>query len=614
MLAEISMTPLRQRFIEDLQLRNRSPKTIEAYFFHLKEFVRYFGQAPDQLGAEQVHRYLLYLLQEKKASWAQYNQAVSALRFFYRVTCPKDMVVSRLPYGKRPKRLMPVRARAEVARFLAGARSPVVAMLLRTIYATGLRLAEALALTAENIDSQRLLLRVLGKGQKERVIPLSPQLLAELRAYWLKVRPQRWLFPGKDKRRQFCASSVQRACQKICREQGLPRITPHTPCLSFVRQPALSLLWRQQACGLAGAAAGRVVTGAVLSCGVHPAASAQCLALRQPRAPVSAAVRRGGADAPAGRGGPQALRGPYRRGGGAAHLGAAIGAPPPPPLRGAWRRAGAGHGDSSTRRRIHRFRRGPAAPLAGRPNFFLPVQVLGRVFRGKYRAGLRHAYAAGTLHFAGSTAALAKPNAWRAFLRGLDALNFVVYAKEPFGGPEQVLKYLTQYTHRVAISNARLVQLHDEEVTFTWKDYAHGCQRKQLSLAALEFVRRFALHILPKGLVRIRQYGLLANRGRRARLAQCRALLEAQARAAGAAPAPSRSYAWLGPCLLAGLLLLALADGNAESAPSPADLLAAFHAAAQRCPACGVGELTTLWQAQRPTARQLERRWQWDTS
>ena len=222
------MTPLRQRFIEDLQWRNRSPKTIEAYVFHVKEFARYFDQSPDQLGAEQVHRYLLHLLHEKKASWAQYTQAVSALRFFYQVTCPRDLVVSRLPYGKRPKRLMPVRSRAEVARFLGGARSPVVAMLLRTIYATGLRLAEALALTVEHLDSQRLLLRVLGKGQKERVIPLSPQLLAELRAYWLKVRPQRWLFPGKDKRRQLCASSVQRACQKICREQGLPRITPHT--------------------------------------------------------------------------------------------------------------------------------------------------------------------------------------------------------------------------------------------------------------------------------------------------------------------------------------------------------------------------------------------------
>jgi integrase/recombinase XerD len=222
------MTPLRQRFIEDLQLRNRSPRTVECYVFHLKKFAAHFGISPDRLGAEQVHRYLLHLLHEQKASWSHYNQAVSALRFFYRVTCPSDTVVSRMPYGKRPKRLMPVRAREEVARFLAGVRSPVMAMLLRTIYASGLRLSEALALEARHIDSQRMLLRVLGKGQKERVIPLSPQLLAELRAYWVKVRPKRWLFPGKDKERQLCASAVQRGCQKICREQGLARITPHT--------------------------------------------------------------------------------------------------------------------------------------------------------------------------------------------------------------------------------------------------------------------------------------------------------------------------------------------------------------------------------------------------
>jgi integrase/recombinase XerD len=222
------MTALRQRFIEDLQLRNRSPRTIECYVFHVKKFAAHFKQAPDRLGAEQVHRYLLHLLHEQKASWSHYNQAVSALRFFYQVTCPSDNVVSRLPYGKRPKRLMPVRSPEEVARFLAGARSPVVAMLLRTLYATGLRLSEGLALEPKHIDSPRMLLRVLGKGQKERVIPLSPQLLAELRAYWVKVRPTRWLFPGQDKERQLCATSVQRACQKICQEQGLARITPHT--------------------------------------------------------------------------------------------------------------------------------------------------------------------------------------------------------------------------------------------------------------------------------------------------------------------------------------------------------------------------------------------------
>ena len=222
------MTPLRQRFIHDLELRNRSPRTIQTYVHHLKEFARFFKTAPDQLNPEHARRYLLHLVHEKHVSWSAYNQAVSALRFFFMVTCPTDMPVSRIPYGKRPKRLMPVRSRDEVARFLAGARSPVVAMLLRTLYATGLRLSEALALEPGQIDSRQMVLRVMGKGQKERVIPLSPMLLAELRAYWLKVRPTRWLFPGKIKERKLCASSVQRACQKICREQGLARMTPHT--------------------------------------------------------------------------------------------------------------------------------------------------------------------------------------------------------------------------------------------------------------------------------------------------------------------------------------------------------------------------------------------------
>jgi hypothetical protein len=261
-----------------------------------------------------------------------------------------------------------------------------------------------------------------------------------------------------------------------------------------------------------------------------------------------------------------------------------------------------------------------AQPLRWRPcrrNFFLPVKVLGRLFRGKYLAGLRQAYAAGALHFAGTTAALAQPDTWRAFLRGLYALNFVVYAKEPFGGPEQVLKYLTQYTHRVAISNARLVRLQDDQVTFTWKDYAHGCQRKHMSLAALEFVRRFALHILPKGLVRIRQYGLLANRDRGRRLAQCRALLPTQAATAAAAPPaprPGPPSVSLALCLLAGLFLLRPTEGHSASPPTPAELLAVFQTAARRCPACGVGTLDVLWEARRPTAGELERLWHWDTS
>jgi integrase len=123
---------------------------------------------------------------------------------------------------------MPVRSRDEVARLLAAVRSPVIALLLRTIYATGMRLGEALALHPSQIDSRQMVLRVIGKGNKERIIPLSPLLLEELRAYWVKVRPTRFLFPGKSKERKLCASSVQRACQKICKEQGLARLTPHT--------------------------------------------------------------------------------------------------------------------------------------------------------------------------------------------------------------------------------------------------------------------------------------------------------------------------------------------------------------------------------------------------
>src|SRR6202050_133832 len=113
-----AMTPIRQRFIEDLQLRNRSVRTVQAYVLHLRNFARYFNKSPDLLDPEQARQYLVHLLQEKKASWPQYNQAVSALRFFYQVTSPRDQGVVRLPYGKRPKRLPIVRSPEQVAQFL----------------------------------------------------------------------------------------------------------------------------------------------------------------------------------------------------------------------------------------------------------------------------------------------------------------------------------------------------------------------------------------------------------------------------------------------------------------------------------------------------------------
>jgi integrase/recombinase XerD len=224
----LTMTPLRQHLIEDLQLRNRSPKTIEAYVFHLRELARHFNQSPDQLDNEQVHRYLLHLLHHRKVSWSSYNQAVAALRFFYRVTYPSDTVVTRLPYGKRPKLLPAVRSPQQVALFLDTVHDRTIRMVLRSIYATGLRISEALHLTAAQIDSSRMVVRVVGKGQKERLVPLSPRLLEELRAYWRATRPTQWMFPGQDRHRPLNTATVQKACKRACRDAGLPRITPHT--------------------------------------------------------------------------------------------------------------------------------------------------------------------------------------------------------------------------------------------------------------------------------------------------------------------------------------------------------------------------------------------------
>jgi hypothetical protein len=160
-----------------------------------------------------------------------------------------------------------------------------------------------------------------------------------------------------------------------------------------------------------------------------------------------------------------------------------------------------------------------------RPGFFLPVRVLGRVFRGKYLELLRAAFDQGKLRFAGRLAALAEASAFVRWLTPLYRKDWVVYAKRPFGGPAQVLKYLARYTHRVAISNARLVKLHDGQVTFRYKDYADAHQQKTMTLSAEEFLRRFVQHVLPKGFVKMRHYGLLANRQRAQKLALSRRLL-----------------------------------------------------------------------------------------
>jgi hypothetical protein len=158
-------------------------------------------------------------------------------------------------------------------------------------------------------------------------------------------------------------------------------------------------------------------------------------------------------------------------------------------------------------------------------HFFLPVKVLSRVFRGKFVAGLQRAFQAKQLAFYGECQSLASEKAFRIFLRTLFREDWVVYAKPPFGGPEHVLQYLARYTHRVAISNHRLLSVDCDHVTFRWKDYAHHSKCRAMTLTLEEFLRRFLQHVLPKGLPRIRYFGWLANRRRRKLLPLCRTLL-----------------------------------------------------------------------------------------
>ena len=165
--------------------------------------------------------------------------------------------------------------------------------------------------------------------------------------------------------------------------------------------------------------------------------------------------------------------------------------------------------------------------VACRPRFFLPVRVLSRRFRTLFLARLRAAFVADELRFSGTLAAMAEARRFADCLDLLRGVEWVVYAKRPFAGPEQVLTYLGRYTHRVALANSRLIRLADDQVDFTWKDYRHHGKTKVMTLAADEFIRRFLLHTVPDGFHRIRHVGFLANSHRAGKLALCRALLAA---------------------------------------------------------------------------------------
>lgn len=182
--------------------------------------------------------------------------------------------------------------------------------------------------------------------------------------------------------------------------------------------------------------------------------------------------------------------------------------------------------------------------ISSHHTFFLPVKVLSRVFRGKFVAALKHAFHQAKIEFHGRLAPLAQPRTFASWLRVLFRQDWVVYSKPPFGGPEHVLRYLGAYTHRVAISNHRLVALADGNVTFRWRDSAHGNKKRLMTLRVDEFLCRFLLHLLPRGFMRIRNFGFLANRQRALLLPLCFRLLQnpAEISATTASPVADHSH------------------------------------------------------------------------
>jgi integrase/recombinase XerD len=226
----ITVTPLRQRLVDDLRLRNYSPRTVETYVRAVARFARHFGRSPEVLGVSETRAYQLHMLNIEHASWCRFNQTVCALRFLFRVTLGRAEMVEMIPYGKRPRTLPSVLSREEVLRLFAALPDKPSRMFIRTTYACGLRVSEVVGLRVADIDSQRLVLHVRqGKGDKDRLVPLSPVLLQELRSYWRRYQPAEWLFPSAGPLGHLCIGAAQRACRQLVLPLGFRKhVSLHT--------------------------------------------------------------------------------------------------------------------------------------------------------------------------------------------------------------------------------------------------------------------------------------------------------------------------------------------------------------------------------------------------
>lgn len=232
---EKTMTPLRKRLIEEMEIRHYAPKTIRLYVDNVARFARYYGKSPDQLGREEIRRYLVHLVEEKGLAVGSYKQALAALRYFYRWVLKRGDLVQDI-LSPRPERRLPVvLSLNEVQRLFAAISSFKHRMILMTAYSAGLRISETVNLQVTDLDSERMVIRVCqGKRKKDRYTVLSPVLLVMLRHYWWAARPVSYLFPGRRLNKPMSISTVQRACKDAQETAGIEKVvTPHTLRHSF---------------------------------------------------------------------------------------------------------------------------------------------------------------------------------------------------------------------------------------------------------------------------------------------------------------------------------------------------------------------------------------------
>ena len=229
------MSLLRQRMLEDLRIRNYSPRTIEVYVERVAKFAHYFGQSPEELGPEHIREFQLFLVQTKKCSFTELNQTVCALRFLYRICLGREWMIEHIPHPRKPKKLPVVLSRDEVIAVFDAVANLKHRTILMTLYATGTRVSEALAIKLPDVDSARMVVHIRhGKGAKDRYVPLSETLLERLRIYWKQYRPYTWLFPGQDLHAPLNTGAVQKVCIKARSKARVRKpFSPHTFRHSF---------------------------------------------------------------------------------------------------------------------------------------------------------------------------------------------------------------------------------------------------------------------------------------------------------------------------------------------------------------------------------------------